>query len=387
MHPKIRCAVCNKWSGHVIVRHLKEKHPELDVFDYVEKYKTQLASAYGFELLKKHQETLVVDRPRVSKKVSELFNIEEEEDVAANPHRRFTTRSLSVFSEPSIFTPAIDEDYIFPEKALHRILMALALPSRNRLWLHGYAGTGKTQLVMQVAARTNYGLMRINGDANISRRQLVGDWTVRNGETVFQHGVLPNAMREGHILLIDEIDNLNPAVLSILRGVLEDPSTLVLLENGGEVIKAHPDFRVMATANTAGAGDDSGLFLTSRALSVADRQRFSVWCKVDYLSPVVESSMLKKRFPKITDEEIRRFYQVVSSVRQQFITGKLEESFSPRELINWVEKFFLTGDAMLSAEMCFIDRYQSPAVQVAVSELVRAAFDETKEPAPLPVED
>jgi hypothetical protein len=35
---------------------------------------------------------------------------------------------------------------------------------------------------------------------------------------------------------------------------------LVIAENGGEVIRPHPRFRVFATGNSAGAGDSSGLY-------------------------------------------------------------------------------------------------------------------------------
>lgn len=380
---KIKCAICSKWEGHVIVKHLKEEHPKVDVYDYITEYNAPIASAHGYSVLRA-KFPFVPERARTPKKVSELFGLEAEKDEKKNTYRKFVNRTVQAFEEPCPYTPAIDEDYIFPEQPLRKVLIGLNLPTRNRTWLHGYSGAGKTQLIVQVCARMNYGCVRINGDTAITRRQLVGDWVVRNGETLFQHGVLVTAMREGHVLLIDEIDHLNPPTLAVLRAVLEDPSQLIILENGGEVVKAHPNFRVVATANTAGAGDESGLFVTARALSLADRQRFSIWVRVDYLSPKVETGMLKKRFPKLEEGELRRFYQVVKSIRDRHKSGELEESFSPREFINWVEKYFIMGDAMEAAQMCFLDRYQSPSVQLAVSETVKAAFDEQQVPAEIP---
>lgn len=384
---KIQCAICKKWNGHVIVKHLKEEHPKVDVFDYITEYDAPIASEHGYEVLRKNNAMMVPDRARAAKPVATLFSLEKEADEKKHPERKFVNRTVQAFEEPNAFTPAIDEDYLFPEQPLRKLLIGLNLPSRNRVWLHGYSGTGKTQLVLQVAARMNYGVMRINGDTAITRRHLIGDWIVRNGETVFQYGIVVTAMREGHILLVDEIDHLNPPTLALLRAVLEDPSQLVILENGNEVIKAHPNFRVVATANTAGAGDESGLFVTARALSLADRQRFSIWVRVDYLPAKVEAGMMKKRFPKLHDNELRRFFQVVKSIRDRHTRGELEESFSPREFINWVEKYFIVGDAMEAAQMCFLDRYQSPSVQVAVAETVKAAFDEQQSPPELPSEE
>lgn len=380
---KVQCLICKengkKYEAHILVKHLKDVHPKTDVFDYITEYDAQIASVHGFGVLKRMHDLNPI-RSQTPGKVFELFELEAEKDEAKNSHRKFVNRNVQAFDEPGPFTPPVDTDYVFPEQQLRALLLGLALKERNRVWLHGYAGTGKTQLVTQVCARLNYGLMRINGDTAITRRHLIGDWTVKNGETVFQYGVVPTAMREGHVLLIDEIDHLNPPTLALLRAVLEDPSQLIVLENGNEVIKAHPNFRVVATANTAGAGDESGLFVTARAMSLADRQRFSIWVRVDYLPAKVECGMIKKRFPKLTDIELKRFYQVVRTIRQRHKAGELEESFSPREFINWVEKYFMLGDAMDSAQICFLDRYQSPSVNIAVTDLVKLAFDEQKVP-------
>jgi cobaltochelatase CobS len=384
---KITCAICKKWEGHVIVKHLKEEHPKVSPFDYITEYDAQIASPHGFEVLRRNQKHAVVERPRSPALISKVFGIAPEKNEKANGPRKFVNRSVLKFDDRVANVPEVDEDYVFPEQALKKLLIGLTLPTRNRVWLKGYSGTGKTQLVCQTAARLNYGLVRVQGDSAVTRRHLVGDWVVRNGETVFQHGVVVEAMRRGDILLIDEIDNLNPAALVILRGVLEDPSSISILENGGEVIKAHPYFRVVATANTAGAGDESGLFVTARALSLADRQRFNIWVNVDYLPANVEVGMVMNRFPELTKDEGNRFYQVVQSIRARHKAGEFEESFSPREFINWVEKFFLTGDAMEAAQMCFLDRYQSPAVAVGVGELVKAAWNPAVPSKELPTED
>ena len=382
---KIRCAVCNKWEGHIIVGHLKEKHSKLSVEDYILQYDAPIASAHGFEVLKQHQPAAQgLAAPRTPKKVSDTFGLEPEKDEKKNGHRRFVNRTVDVFDQRHRLVPDMDPDYVFPEQSLRKLLIGLALPARNRVWLHGYAGTGKTQLVAQTCARLNRALSRINGDVALTRRHLIGDWVVRDGSTTFQYGILPTAMRRGDVLLIDEIDHFAPPTLAVLRSVMEDPSSLVILENGSEVVKAHPDFRIVATANTAGAGDETGLFVTSRALSVADRQRFSVWVEVNYLPASVEAAMMRQRFPKLDDEEVKRFYQVVKSIRDRHKAGELEESFSPRELINWLEKYFMVGDATEAAQMCFLDRYQSPAVKLAVSEIIKAAFDLSKPPTELP---
>lgn len=381
---RIKCAVPGcKWSGHIIAMHLKEKHDDLSVFDYAEKYDAPIASALGFAKLREVHGTQAPLTPREPQTISDVFGLPKWD--GKDPETRFLSRSIDVFEGES--TEPVDENYTFQTPALKRLLIAFTLSERNHTWMHGYSGTGKTAFARQVAARLHRKLSRINGDIAISRRHFIGDYVVRGGQTVFNYGILPIAMREGHILLIDEIDMLDERTLGVLRSVLEHPSTLTILENGGERITAHPDFRVIATANTTGAGDETGLFASTRALSAADRQRFSIWIKLDYMDPVKECEMVQRRFPKITMPELRRWHQVVRAIRERHKAGEFEESISPREIINLVEKYLFVGTAMEAARMCLIDRLSNPAAAMAVEELVRAAFDDASTPEELPGEE
>ena len=91
-------------------------------------------------------------------------------------------------------------------------------------------------------------------------------------------GPLITAMREGHVLLIDEISLAEDTVLERLNSVLEnDNRILTVVENCGAgsaepmLIKAHPNFALIATMNPSG---DFG----KRELSPALRNRFTeVW--------------------------------------------------------------------------------------------------------------
>ena len=70
----------------------------------------------------------------------------------------------------------------------------------------------------------------------------------------FVEGALVAAVREGHWLLLDEVNLAPPQVLERIMGLLEGGSGggLVLLERGdSEVIPRHPDFRLIAAMNPA----------------------------------------------------------------------------------------------------------------------------------------
>jgi midasin len=87
-------------------------------------------------------------------------------------------------------------------------------------------------------------------------------------------GPLVKSMREGDILLVDEISLAEDAVLERLNSVLEPSRVLTIAEKGGaevEELTAHADFRILATMNPGG---DFG----KKELSPALRNRFTeVW--------------------------------------------------------------------------------------------------------------
>ncbi|GBG67612.1 hypothetical protein CBR_g742 [Chara braunii] len=87
-------------------------------------------------------------------------------------------------------------------------------------------------------------------------------------------GPLVRAMRNGDMILIDEISLAEDSVLERLNSLLEPKRLLVLAERGGQVVEeivAHPNFRLMATMNPGG---DFG----KKELSPALRNRFTeVW--------------------------------------------------------------------------------------------------------------
>ncbi|KAJ2476468.1 AAA ATPase midasin, partial [Coemansia sp. RSA 2320] len=82
-------------------------------------------------------------------------------------------------------------------------------------------------------------------------------------------GPLVQAMRQGDVFLMDELNLADDSVLERLNSVLEPSRTLVLAEqSGGAALTAHPGFEFVATMNPGG---DYG----KRELSPALRNRFT----------------------------------------------------------------------------------------------------------------
>ena len=109
----------------------------------------------------------------------------------------------------------------------------------------------------------------------------------------YDYGVLPKAMKEGHILLLDEITTAEPGILLALQAVLEPKGRLVLTEKGGEVIMPHPDFRVVATDNTLGTdGTTSPIYAGRNNHDASLLDRFPAVINMAYLPVAQEIGLI-----------------------------------------------------------------------------------------------
>jgi len=90
--------------------------------------------------------------------------------------------------------------------------------------------------VLQLAARINQDVLRVNLHGETSVSDFVGQWVIRGKEMIYQEGILPGAMRTGAWLLLDELDSALPSVLFVLQSVLEDQGKLILAEKSGRAM-------------------------------------------------------------------------------------------------------------------------------------------------------
>lgn len=161
----------------------------------------------------------------------------------------------------------------------------------------------------------------------------------------FMHGPLASAMRHGHILVLNEIDLMEPGELAGLNDVLEG-RPLIIPQNSGEVIKAHPKFRFIATANSNGQGDNSGVYSGIMRQSIAFMDRFFV-TRVDYADPDIEKAILGDTLERlgvpidpVMETLIENMIKVANEIRRLFVgsgdsPGELSITMSTRTLERW----------------------------------------------------
>ncbi len=148
-------------------------------------------------------------------------------------------------------------DALTAETILH---VAESVASREPCLLEGDTSTAKTSSVLFLAAHLGQPVARVNLHGQTDTGELVGRFVPRaDGDADgppwrWQEGIVLQAMREGHWLLLDEVNLAEAQILERLNSLLEREPSLVVTEHdhrrlGGRAI--HPDFRLFATMNPA----------------------------------------------------------------------------------------------------------------------------------------
>ncbi len=243
--------------------------------------------------------------------------------------------------------PEKDDSYIFDVKTLIPILIAIR--SGSIPWLRGHTGTGKTTLIEQVYARLQLPLFRLNLDSDITRGELVGREVLKtdtDGNTVseFVEGIIPMAMQQPCGLLLDEIDASRPDLGFVLQRLTEGKG-FMCLEDGGRTIQPHPYFRMFATANTNGRGDETGLYSGTRALGTAFINRFKPYIEVDYMSQEQEAELLREKAPRLTEQQANEIASYALEHRTAFKNSDVTLACSPRDTIAMAMSWVSYGDA------------------------------------------
>lgn len=152
--------------------------------------------------------------------------------------------------------------------------LLLATRTRRPIILVGPAGSGKTTAGAQLAEA--YGVpFYANSNSVADTRYLAFGMVDAKGE--YKPGYLYHPMKEGGVLLDDELDAGNVSVLVSKNTAIEN--RFAQFPNG-EMVRAHKDFIYVGSANTYGRGADR-IYVGRNPMDGASHNRF-IWINWDY---------------------------------------------------------------------------------------------------------
>ena len=150
----------------------------------------------------------------------------------------------------------------------------LDLFDRTFVLLVGPAGCGKTHVARSVAHALGLQFESLSVGPETSKADLMG--FVSPITSSYVESAFFRAYTQGGVFLIDEIDAGNEAVLLQLNMALDSP----VASFGSKMYDRHPDFRVIAGANTHGNGADMR-YVGRNRLDAATTNRF-ITLTMDY---------------------------------------------------------------------------------------------------------
>jgi MoxR-like ATPase len=208
------------------------------------------------------------------------------------------------------------------------------------VYIYGLSGNGKTFMVEQVCAEMKRMMFKVSITPQTEEGDLLGDFRLVDGETVWFDGPVVLAMKHGAVLLLDEID-FGGRNLLCLQSVLEGNG--VLIKKTNTYVKPAPGFTIVATANTKGDGDESGRFTFTNVMNEAMLDRFPVTLEQPYPKASTEMLMLERLSDSFglgaSNKEYMtkvctRLVKWANQTRELFKDGGSEDLIATRRLVH-----------------------------------------------------
>jgi cobaltochelatase CobS len=244
-------------------------------------------------------------------------------------------RTTAIWDATHPDTPKVNDRYLWPHPQTETALSQLAR-GRN-VMLYGPAGTGKTELAQQLAARTGRPFALISCDTGTDASTLVG-MTVpdASGGVTWQDGQLTRAIQTpGCVVCLDEPSVARPGALFVMQNVLAN-RMLFIAETGRRVCVA-PGVLFLTTDNTNGTGGGArkGYTDTNR-LNAAFLDRFGVRVRVDYLPADREADVICA-YTGCTPELANLLVSAATVTRAAADNQQLSHGIGLRRLLAWSE--------------------------------------------------
>ncbi|CEJ89459.1 Putative Midasin [[Torrubiella] hemipterigena] len=275
------------------------------------------------------------------------------------------------------------DDYIITPYVERNLLNLVRATSTRRfpILIQGPTSAGKTSMIEYLANFTGNKFVRINNHEHTDLQEYLGTYVSgMDGKLRFQEGILVQAMRKGHWIVLDELNLAPTDVLEALNRLLDDNRELLIPETQ-EIVKPHENFILFATQNPP------GLYGGRKVLSRAFRNRFLELHFDDIPEDELEY-ILQQRSRNTSPPDCRRIvsvYKELSRLRQTSRLFEQKDSFATlRDLFRWALREADTREEIAChGFMLLAERVRNDEERDAVKEIIEKVFKVKIDPAEL----
>lgn len=162
-----------------------------------------------------------------------------------------------------------------------------ALANAENVLIFGPTGSGKTMSALAYASTRNLDYYNISSHNGSEPSEWIGRWIpTPDGHYKWQDGAVTQIVRNGGVLLLNEVNFLPERVTTAIFSLLDDRRHLQLMGNNGEIVHAHPNLLIIADMNPNYRG--------TRPMNEAFKDRWAHKLEFDY-DPTIERRLIKAK--------------------------------------------------------------------------------------------
>jgi midasin len=266
----------------------------------------------------------------------------------------------------------------FVERNMLNLIRATST-RRFPVLVQGPTSSGKTSMIEYLAKITGNKFVRINNHEHTDLQEYLGSYISDNeGQLRFREGILVQALREGHWIVLDELNLAPTDVLEALNRLLDDNRELLIPETQ-EVLKPNENFMLFATQNPP------GLYGGRKILSRAFRNRFLELHFDDIPEDELETILRERsQIAPSFCARIVAVYKELSLLRQSSRLFEQKNSFATlRDLFRWAHRDADSREQLAAnGFMLLAERVRKPeerlAVKQVIEKILKVKIDEEK---------
>lgn len=271
----------------------------------------------------------------------------------------------------------------------------IAVLKRRHLYIWGFQGASKDSFIHALSAiyRLPAKMFQIQPEADVQAWLFSHEF--RGEETYYKEGELLKAIRDGYtcpetgrvipyIILLTDFDRATKNQVEALRLILDSISGRVM-GPGGKLFSVLPGTMFVATANTAGGGDERGRYTSSNIIDASMLDRFERKLQFHWMAWADEGPIVQAKFPLLRERCPGIFPQVgnaTKKVRASIYANTLYCEFSHRAVCAWLghaqDIVELTGnvpkDLAQRALRVWLDGLPDEATRLSAERLISPAI-------------